>query len=522
MHPRILAGVVLAAILVSCSDSSGPTPAGPPTDIEITGGEAQTGAAGELLPQPIAATVTDDAGRPVPGARVVWEITNGDGEATPASALTNTSGVATTSWRIGSVAGTTQTMRAIVIDTISGVMIDAASVVAFGEPGAAAQVLRFTEQQQDVNAGVLSTPAFRVRVVDAHGNAIPGAAVQWTATAGSGTLATTTTVADAEGYSTNAFTAAPTAATSTVTVRSGAASTTFTLRIFNAAPTVATLGGSPYGIALAPTGQVVVANIGSGKFQRFPSSNPAALGQADLGGNPVNVIVNTAATFAWVTNMASIDQGLQIVNLATLAVDPVAIPNGGHALAWSPDSSRAFVTSSTSNVWILDVATRTIVDTILVAGGPWGLAFRTSGADTVVYVSMRETGAIVEANARTGAVLRTFNLGGRPHGIAISADGSTLWIANESLGLVQRFNTTTGTVTASIPLVNAIDVSLSSDGATLFAASHAGLAMVVDVPTFTPRRYYRLDGSGQRLAPRPDNGSAYLTVNSGTVVTIAR
>ena len=514
--------LLVALTVLACSDSSGPDRAGPPDDIEIADGAAQTGAAGELLPDPVVAKVTDADGRPVSGARVLWEVTAGAGEVSPGVSHTNSAGLATTAWRLGGVAGSTQTMRATVVDTLSGVAIDQASVVAFGEVGPPGQVLRFTNEQRDVAAGVASEP-FRVRVVDAHGNAIPGATVQWTMTAGSGTVSAATTVTDEEGYTTNVVTPSAQAGFGTLTARAGTASTTFSVRIFDMAPMVTTVGGDPYGIALTSAGHVVVANIGSSLLQRFTTATPWAIQETSLIGTPVNVIVNPAGSHAWIANMGSIVQGLQIVDLATQSVEGVAIPNGGHALAWSPDRSRVFVTSSTSNVWVVDAASRTIVDTVLVTGGPWGLAFRTSGADTIVYISRRDAGSVVEANARTGAVLRTFDVGGRPHGIAISADGSTLWVANESLGEVQRVATASGEITSTYSLVQANDVALSPDGATLFASSHGGIAAVLDVATFAPLRFYNLGGgSGRRLAPRPDNASALLTVSTGKVVSITR
>lgn len=104
----------LACITVACADD--PPPVGPDnraTDITIEAGDDQQGFPRRQLADSLRVRVTDASGRPVVGARVVWEPDAQSGEAAPDTSITNTAGVAATAWILGDVAAPTLQARVV-------------------------------------------------------------------------------------------------------------------------------------------------------------------------------------------------------------------------------------------------------------------------------------------------------------------------------------------------------------------------------------------------------------------------
>jgi YVTN family beta-propeller protein len=517
----VLSGSLCVA-LSSCSDSSGPEQVGPPADIDIVSGTPQSGIVGEPLPEPVVVHVSDAGGRSVAGARVLFRPLEQTAAITPAIAITNGSGEASAIWRLGHVVAQNARLRAVLMDSL-GAPLDSVTFAATPLASAPARIVPGAITSLDLAPGERVHNFLRAYVADAYGNPVRGLSVQWSVSGASATLGADATSTDSEGLATNTITAGSQGAEGTVTARAGELELAFPFRILQTAATVVAPGGEPYGIALTATGVALATNLQLAVLHQFSPVSGLLPGGVTLGGTPVNVAVDPAGAYAYVANMALPSMGLQVVDIgADALVATIPIPGAGHAVSLSPDGGRVLVTSAESNVWILDAATRAIEDTILVTGGPWGLAFRTIGADTLVYVSLRNGGAVIEADVRTGVILRTFSVGGRPHGIALSPDGTDLWVANESLNTVQRIALSSGAVSSPIPLGRAFDVVLAPDGKTLFATSASGLALVVDVPTLGRLRLYGSVGAAGRLVANPDNITALMAVSSGKVVKISR
>lgn len=79
--------------------------AGSPATIALAAGDAQTGQIGDALPLPVVVKVTDQHGNAVPGATVTFGAAVGNGSATPPSPSTDASGVASSTWTLGSTIG---------------------------------------------------------------------------------------------------------------------------------------------------------------------------------------------------------------------------------------------------------------------------------------------------------------------------------------------------------------------------------------------------------------------------------
>lgn len=207
--PLILAAFVAAAVACGSDTENVLPPVGTQLSIK-EGSDAQTGAAGSALTQPISVHVTDASGTASSGTTVTWTVATGGGTTSAATSVANATGDATTTWTLGTTAGA---------NTVTASIPAGASVTihATATAAAAATVTKVSGDAQTIAVGTASVPLV-IKVVDQYGNPVSGATVAWTSTGG-GTL-TSMTVTDADGQAPAMLTAdvVPAAYTVTATV----------------------------------------------------------------------------------------------------------------------------------------------------------------------------------------------------------------------------------------------------------------------------------------------------------------
>jgi len=103
--PARRAAATLASLLLL--GACGGAPEGPvtPGSLGIATGNNQTGVVGTALPATLSVVVRDTKGRLISGQRVDWDVAAGAGTVSPASSRTDASGVAVTTWTLGTTAG---------------------------------------------------------------------------------------------------------------------------------------------------------------------------------------------------------------------------------------------------------------------------------------------------------------------------------------------------------------------------------------------------------------------------------
>jgi hypothetical protein len=141
--------------------------------------------------------VTDANGAPSPNVSITFAVTGGGGSLlSSTSVLTNASGIATATWKLGSVAGT-NTLRAT---APAGVTTgNPATFTATGIAGAATSMTvdNGNGQQARVSMNVPVPP--RVKVVDAYGNPVAGRTVVFAVATGGGSVAPASVVTTSAG-----------------------------------------------------------------------------------------------------------------------------------------------------------------------------------------------------------------------------------------------------------------------------------------------------------------------------------
>lgn len=191
MTPRKLgrwALVAFAAVIASCTDSpEQPSQRGLPISLLVFSGNNQIGTAGQELPQPIKVLATNSNNQPIAGQVVNFVVTTGGGSVFAGTALTDANGIAAEVWRVGTVAGSVQTVevRAVAPDGTKQVFgVFTASVIAAAPDTIV--VNGGNGQSAPVNAAVPVAPS--VRVADQYGNPVINQPVTFSVTGGGGSV----------------------------------------------------------------------------------------------------------------------------------------------------------------------------------------------------------------------------------------------------------------------------------------------------------------------------------------------
>lgn len=170
MRPWPVAFLLSVAGLGACRASDGTGPSATPTAVAVQTGNQQTGVAGAALPVTLSVRVTDKDNKPVSGRRVDWDVGAGSGSVSPAVSTTDSRGVATTSWTLGTAAGTAR-----VSAQVNGV--NPALFTAVVLPGPAASLVATPDA---AFVGVGDTLRVRGSLRDQFGNDIAGQAFSFT------------------------------------------------------------------------------------------------------------------------------------------------------------------------------------------------------------------------------------------------------------------------------------------------------------------------------------------------------
>jgi hypothetical protein len=204
---------IFAAAAACSSDSNSSTgPTTPTTPITLTisvdsGFADRTGIVGTAILGSV--HVTQIAGQPAPGVTVTWSTSPGGGTVNPVTSVTDATGLATTKWTLNDTAR---------VSTLSASATGAAAVSmqVATTGGTAAAIAKVSPDSIGVVAG--ASTLITMKVTDAVGNPVTGAAVAWSATGGALSAVTTTTGNSGHGQVAFSTGAAPASYTVTATV----------------------------------------------------------------------------------------------------------------------------------------------------------------------------------------------------------------------------------------------------------------------------------------------------------------
>jgi len=153
------------------------------------------------------------------------------------------------------------------------------------------------------------------------------------------------------------------------------------------------------------------------------------------------------------------------------------------------DQAFAYVTSNASNeLRVIDTSTNTVVQTVTTGlATPYGVAVSPDG--TRVYVANQggTTVAVFSADSATGQLssLTTITAGTAPRAVRFSADGTRAYVANQTSGTVSVINTADNSVIATVNTGGQLfDIAVNPAGTRVYAVDVAGKKVyVIDTAT---------------------------------------
>ena len=256
--------------------------------------------------------------------------------------------------------------------------------------------------------------------------------------------------------------------------------------------------GSPFGAAISPGGVAFVTLLFAGHVARTTLPAQTFNDSVPVGFIPTDVTFNNAGSRAYVANQGS--QSISVIDVATNSALPTLIVSGDPFKVFvPPGDSILWVATNRDSVYAIRLATGGEIARISTASATAnGFASR----DTLLWVSTRAGGSVMEINTKTYALVRTITLGGLPQDLVLSSDGQVLYVANEA-GTVQFITLATGSFT-SVTLPGGGGAfgmaQRSSNGLLYVTSSGSGQVHVVDPVTRNVVRTIVASGTPRRVA----------------------
>ena len=268
---------------------------------------------------------------------------------------------------------------------------------------------------------------------------------------------------------------------------------------------------------ISSSGTAVVTRLLIDSIARINLATNSLIGSFRVGNWPYEVVFDPAQPRAFVTNLE--DHTIGVINTTTntqTATYPV--PDAPIRVRVGVGSSRLYVTQIDGSVVVLDASNGTSASPPIAVGGVLnGLAMTPDGSR--LWVS-NTSGLVAEINTVTNTVGRSFVMGGRPQDVVISSDGSTLYVANEERW-VGVYDLTTVARIDSIPSCAAFGLALNPGGSQLWVScSVEGMVRVFYSRSRAPAGTLLTGGTPRHIAIASD-GTA-LIANEAGVAQIAR
>ena len=222
-----------------------------------------------------------------------------------------------------------------------------------------------------------------------------------------------------------------------------------------------------------------------------------------------------AQPFIYVTNQASDD--VSIIDGATnTVVDTVVVGDRPFGVAFSPDSTRAYVTNSfSSELSVIDTSTRTVIDTIALPGA-LDVEVTPDGARAFVTGG----GRVIGIDTATNTVVGTPLFLGGPTQLAITPDGTRAYVTVVGTNRVAVIDTTSITEVDSIAMTNlSIAITIDEAGTRAYVTQPTNnLVRIIDVGTniLLPGTLAPFTTPSD-VALTPDGSRAYVPAGSFTL-----
>lgn len=280
-----------------------------------------------------------------------------------------------------------------------------------------------------------------------------------------------------------------------------------------------TLGARPYGAAVSRNGVVYVTRLDVAAVQRGTASPSALADSIRVGQIPNGVTFNADGSLAFVANQGS--ASISIIDVATRAVLVTpTVPGSPVSVTVAPNQARVWVGSDNGRVYAVDIASRTLIDSVSVGSGlTQRIVFARDGSR--FWTADAFAGRVVEVNVAGRTVTRSYQVGGTPQDVAITRDETRLFVANEA-GRIDVINLATSSIAPAVELgAGAFGIALSPDQQRLYVTILSpSTVRVFDATTLAPAGTITVGGFPRRVAFDRFGTRAVVASEGGSVTFI--
>jgi subtilisin family serine protease len=325
---------MLGPLLVACGGSE---PSRTPSDLVLVSGNNQVGAAGAPLALPISVRVNDKSGDPVSGIAVTFAVVAGGGAVQRASVTTDSRGLASTVWTMGTAVGIASTATASAAGVSGSPLSFSATVLA--APASSATLIQ-GNAQSGVVGQTLPLPVV-AEFRDAFGNLASNQPVVWAVTGGGGSVSATSGLTDPQGRATATWTLGYEVGSGQALkalVASGLATAVASAALSPGSTLAAGAGNGQTGLAgttLAAPINVRVRTATGQNLQKVPIVWAVASGGGSVAQDTTLTDVNGLASVGWTLGVSN---GSQTVSATNASLTPTTVLLSANAVVPAPSS----------------------------------------------------------------------------------------------------------------------------------------------------------------------------------------
>ena len=275
------------------------------------------------------------------------------------------------------------------------------------------------------------------------------------------------------------------------------------------------VGDRPYAVAVTPSGRAMVTLLDRQLLISDVLPDTSFDQAITVGHTPTDIALNQAGDMGFIANQY--DDNIQVFDPASGATSKL-LPVTGDPFAVLPNEvgSTIFVTTNANRLYKISVADGSVAGQIATDGSA-AQALAVNPKTGLLYVSTRAAGTVMEVDPATMTVLRDFNLGGTTQELAVTPDGSELWVANEG-GYVAVVTLSTGASTILATGGQSWGLAMSPDHAQVWVGLlDRGIVKVFDRVTKASLQSILVGGIPRRIRFSPDGKQAVIANESGYI-----
>lgn len=196
-----------------------------------------------------------------------------------------------------------------------------------------------------------------------------------------------------------------------------------------------------------------VSNLSSNNISVLDLTSNTVLKTVSVGTKPGGISITPDGNYAYIANWAS--NNISILDTKNNEiVDTISVQEAPAGIAFTPDGKWGYVVNEESgSISIIDTKLKRVDSTIQLSKWLLDISFSLDGR--FAYITRQDpfgTGSVIKIDTTTKTAVNTTGLQEWPNAIGITPDGNYLYIANAGSNNVLVLNTSSDTITSTIPL----------------------------------------------------------------------